>query len=72
MGYTWITYGLGLRIKGFPKLGMFFWGPHNKDYGALGAALGSPLLGNYHQPQMTPVKPVLPRSLNVGIGGALS
>ena len=36
------TYG------GFPKLGVPFWGPHNKDYSILGSILGPPILGNYH------------------------
>ena len=33
----------------FPKLGVPFWGPHNKDYSILGSILGSPIVGNYQQ-----------------------
>ena len=33
---------------GFPKLGVPFWGSHNKDYSILGSILGPPILGNYH------------------------
>ena len=29
----------------FPKLGVPFGGPHNKDYGILGSILGSPYFG---------------------------
>ena len=33
----------------FPKLGIPFWGSHNKGYNILGSILGSPpILGNYH------------------------
>ena len=32
----------------FPKLGVPFRGPNNKDYSILGSILGSPILGNYH------------------------
>ena len=28
---------------GFPKLGVPFWGPNNKDYSILGSILGVPL-----------------------------
>ena len=30
---------------GFPKLGLPFWGPKNKDCRSLGSILGSPYLG---------------------------
>ena len=30
---------------GFPKLGVLFWGPHNKDYSILGSILGYPNFG---------------------------
>ena len=33
------------RFGGFPKLGVPFGGPHNKDYSILGSILGSPYLG---------------------------
>ena len=29
----------------FPKLGIPFWGPHNKDYSIFGSILGSPDFG---------------------------
>ena len=29
----------------FPKLGVPFWGPNNKDYSILGSILGSPYFG---------------------------
>ena len=32
----------------FPKLGVPFGGPYNKDYSILGSTLGSSILGNYH------------------------
>ena len=32
----------------FPKLGIPFGGPHNKDYSILGSILGPPIFGNYH------------------------
>ena len=31
-----------IGIRGFPKLGVPFWGPHNKDYSILGSILGYP------------------------------
>ena len=31
--------------RGFPKLGVPYWGPHNKDYSILGSILGSPYFG---------------------------
>ena len=31
-----------------PKVGVPFWGSHNKDYSILGTILGSPYFGNYH------------------------
>ena len=34
-----LTYG------GFPKLGLPFWGPNNKDHSIFGSILGSPYLG---------------------------
>ena len=30
---------------GFPRLGVPFWGPHNKDYRLLGSILGSHYFG---------------------------
>ena len=30
---------------GFPKLGVPFWGPNNKDYSILGSILRSPYFG---------------------------
>ena len=30
------------KYKGFPELGVAFWGPYNKDYSILGSILGSP------------------------------
>ena len=45
-------WGLGLRFRGlrvwvwgFPKLGVPFWGPNNKEYSILGSVLGSPKFG---------------------------
>ena len=46
--------GLGCRVGlrsgcgGFPKLGVPFWGPNNKDYSIFGSIVGFPILGNYH------------------------
>ena len=34
-----------LRNVGFPKLGVLFGGPHNKDYSILGSRLGSAYFG---------------------------
>ena len=34
--------------RGFLKLGVPLWGPHNKDYSTLGSILGSPIEGDYH------------------------
>ena len=35
----------GLLYGGFPKLGVPFWGPYNKDYSILGSRMGSPYFG---------------------------
>ena len=35
----------GLGFGGFPKLGVPFWGPNNKDYSTLVSILVSPFLG---------------------------
>ena len=35
-----------LLYGGFPKLGVPFWGPYNKDYSISGSILGSSYLGN--------------------------
>ena len=32
-------------FRGFPKLGVPFWGPENRDYSILGSILGSPYFG---------------------------
>ena len=32
-------------MGGFPKLGVIFEAPHNKDYSILGSILGSPYFG---------------------------
>ena len=36
---------LGIVYGSFPKLGVPFWGPNNKDYSILGSILGSPYFG---------------------------
>ena len=33
------------NLGGFPKLGVTFWGPNNKDYSIWGSMLGSPYFG---------------------------
>ena len=38
----------GIPNGGFPKLGVPFVGPHNKDYSIWGSILGSLILGNHH------------------------
>ena len=43
----------GLRFRGFPKLGVpFFGGPHNKDSSILGSILRSPSLGKLPHPNL--------------------
>ena len=44
MGKTELR-ALCIRFGGFPKLGVPFWGPSNKDYSILGSILGSPQFG---------------------------
>ena len=39
--------GQAVRPGGFPKLGVSFWGPHNKKYSRLGSKLGPLIVGNY-------------------------
>ena len=42
--------GEGLKYGGFPKLGVSFGGPYNKDYSILGSIMGYPNFGKlpYH------------------------
>ena len=37
--------GDDIPIGGFPKSGVAFWGPNNKDYSILVSILGSPYFG---------------------------
>ena len=42
------TWSLGFKasgFRGFPKLGVPFGAPHNKDYSIFGSVLGSPYFG---------------------------
>ena len=41
------SHGFVFITGGFPKLGVPFWGPNNKDYSILGLHWGSPILGKY-------------------------
>ena len=45
-----------MRVLGFPKLGVPFWGSHNKDYSILGSILGPPYFGKlaYHSDNSDP------------------
>ena len=36
------------------KLGVPFWGPHNKEHSILEFIFGSLVLGNYHIPTISP------------------
>ena len=45
---TGIRKGM-IRIRGFPKLGVPFWGPHNKDYSVLVSILEYPNFGKLLQ-----------------------
>ena len=58
----------GALCGGFPKLGVPFWGPYNKDYRILGSILGPPpIVGNYHFHRVTSPKPTLqPRPATCG------
>ena len=42
-----------LLMGSSPKLGVPFWGPHNKDDNILGSILGSPYLGKLILPYMS-------------------
>ena len=40
-------------LEGFPKLGLPFWGSHNKDYSIFGCILGSSYSGKIPLPAKT-------------------
>ena len=58
--------GQGTRCGGFPKIGIPFGGPNNKDYSILGSRLGSPYLGSPFFGKL----PCRPRSCGCWVGCA--
>ena len=69
--------GSYLSCGGFPKIGVPFWGPHNKDYNILGSILGSPHFGKLPNRRckkrgfwQTPISPRKPKQRAASIGRA--